>query len=161
MRQQAFQQQQQQQQPFYQPQLQPQPTGFGSNNPFALNPQPSPVPPLPSFNPSPSPAPAPIRTQSQPVSNEGSPTTANNTFANARRPHDDGKNSHLASLLANREDGLDTFGNIGQTRLGHGNTGPAIVSQRTGANPFATMQAQQQQQQQTQGRGNDQPFFSI
>jgi len=85
-----------------------------------------------------------------------------NTRANAHRPHDDGQNAHLAQLIANREDGSDTFGNVGQTRLGHshapGDPVP-LVGQRTGtgANPFASLQ--QQRRQQT--GGFDQPFFTV
>jgi len=87
-----------------------------------------------------------------------------NTRANARRPHDDGQNAHLAQLIGNREDGSDTFGNVGQTRLGHHVTGDAVplVGQRTGtgANPFASLQQQQQQRRQQTG-GFDQPFFTV
>ncbi|KZT33123.1 ENTH-domain-containing protein [Sistotremastrum suecicum HHB10207 ss-3] len=143
---------QQQQQQFFQQQqqqLQPQPTGFGSNNPFALGNfgggSPQPQPPVPSLSPNigslntngPSPQPQP---QSQPA---------------PRPPKDDGQHAHLANLFANRDDGLDSFGNTGLLRYGHTSAG-RLVSQQTGAphasNPFAR-QGQQQ--------SNEQPFFSI
>ena len=61
------------------------------------------------------------------------------------------------------EDGLDTFGNVGQLRLGHttGNAAP-LVGQRTGTggNPFASLQQQHRQQSQSTG-GFDQPFFTV
>ena len=101
-------QQQQQQQP--QP-LVPQPTAYGSNNPFsAFAPAVSTPPPLPqaTYNPpvevAASPAPSPMKQPSQ-----------------QRPPKDDGKNAELARLLA-AGGGLDTFGNIGNTRM------PAYVS---------------------------------
>lgn len=73
----------------------------------------------------------------------------------------DDEHSRLANLLANREDGIDTFGNWGNLR--YGQHAGRVVGQQTGAppnshNPFA---AQQQQQQQQQGITNEQPFFSI
>lgn len=217
MEQQYLQQQQQQQQQFAQQQflqqqpLQAQPTGFGSKNPFAFNqqsPAASSPPPMPSL-------PTNGFSQSTPDlhsrqgTDEADERTMENTRANARRPYDDGRNAHLADLIANRcvsspilhthfcfclagpfilsfflflsiafgkfqnlnltpslstrhmnsEDGLDTFGNQGQLRLGHSfagqNTQP-LVGQRTGnpnANPFAALQRQQVP--------NDQPFFSI
>jgi epsin len=59
------------------------------------------------------------------------------------------------------EDGLDTFGNLGQLRFGHAfasqNVKP-LIGQRTGnppSNPFAASQMQQSSQ------SNDQPFFQI
>jgi len=147
--QQQFLQQQQQQQP-----LQPQHTAFGSKNPFAftqsLSASASP-PPLPAFGGS---SPVLGQTSSEPPS-----PTATNTRANARRPFvDDGKNAHLASLIANKDDGIDTFGNFGQLRMGHQHTGPAaLISQRTGSNPFQ----QTMQRSQTMNKDNEQPFFSV
>ncbi|KAG8871190.1 hypothetical protein FRB97_008922 [Tulasnella sp. 331] len=186
--QQALYQQQlqdQQQQQFFQPQIQPQPTGYGSNNPFALAAGTanfsSPAPPVPSFDfaPAASPAPQPQqyqpqqyqpqqyqpqqhppRPQSQPSSfstpQPPSPTTAN-TQANARRPNviTSNKHSELNSLFANRDDGQDTFGNIGALR--YGSQAGALLSQSTGTNPFAKTNGASQQQQPR----NDQPFFSI
>ncbi|KAF9510869.1 hypothetical protein BS47DRAFT_1319393 [Hydnum rufescens UP504] len=155
----AYQQQlqQQQQQQIYQPQLQAQVTSFGSNNPFTFNPQPSAQspPPMPNFSAS-----TPnlsVNTFTPRPTSEPSPTEAN-TRANARRPYvDDGRNAQLASIIGNREDGLDTFGNIGQLRYGHtgAQTAP-LVGQRTGTgvNPFASFTQQQRQP-------NEQPFFSI
>lgn len=93
--------QQQQQQP-----LQAQPTGFGSKNPFAFQQQAaSPPPPsLPNFSAS-----APDLHAQQPpqrfnpiAEEDDDFSTVANTQANARRPHDDGKNSHLAQIIGNR-----------------------------------------------------------
>jgi len=64
----------------------------------------------------------------------------------------DQTHSHLANLIGNAEDGVDTFGNFGQLRYG----GQAVGAQKTGTNPFAQQQQQQQQQQ-----SSEQPFFSI
>src|SRR5258708_29100299 len=95
-------QQQWQQQQFLQQQqqqlLQPQHTAFGSKNPFAFTQSPNvsaPPQPFPAFSASP-----PVPTPASPE--PPSPTTMN-TRANARRPFvDDGKNAHLASLIANK-----------------------------------------------------------
>ncbi|OCH86916.1 ENTH-domain-containing protein [Obba rivulosa] len=167
------QQQQQQQQLQYglpAPQgLQPQPTGFGSNNPFA----PVSSPPslstssLPSFNASQSPqssgpvfnlqgtyANSPSMSTSPPPPSQSAPPQQGVPQVRTRV---DQEHSHLASLFANRtDDGVDTFGNFGQLRYGQ-HTGRFVGQQQTGApqssyNPFA----QQQQQQNA-----EQPFFSI
>ncbi|KAJ7136156.1 hypothetical protein C8R44DRAFT_729645 [Mycena epipterygia] len=175
MRQQQMLQQQQQQQQQQeewmrqqmaaqqQQQLVPQPTGFGSNNPFAPTQQQSP-PPLPSFSPS---------TQPPPVFNlpgtYGGGSSPQPSFQSSPSPSqqqqqpsaarfkvkvNDGDNTHLASLFANRDDGQDTFGNTGALRYGHTSAGRAIIAQQTGApnNPFARQQQQQQ---------NEQPFFNV
>ena len=112
MRQQYLLQQQQQQQ------LMAQPTGYGSNNPFApggsqfqpqAQQQPSPQPTT-SFLPVPV-LPSPQQTQ-QPLE----PQQTAKPFQAAIRK-DDGQHSDLANLLARgREDGLDTFGNRGNLR---------------------------------------------
>ncbi|KAG9008707.1 hypothetical protein FRB93_006253 [Tulasnella sp. JGI-2019a] len=179
--QQLYQQQlqEQQQQQFFQPQLQPQPTGYGSNNPFALAAGTanfsSPAPPIPNFDFSsssssqfggssslsiPQTQQQPPRPQSQPTSftpRPASPTTAN-TQANARRPNviTSDKHSQLNNLFANRDDGQDTFGNVGALR--YGTQAGTLIGQSTGTNPFAKSNGFPQQQQQQQ---NDQPFFSI
>ncbi|KIO25109.1 hypothetical protein M407DRAFT_15295 [Tulasnella calospora MUT 4182] len=148
-----FQQQQQQAQwAAYQQEQQAslfaQPTGYGSNNSLALaagtaqiN---SPQPPTPSFGAqSPSPAPSPQPTPS--------PTSAN-TLANARRPGAITSDAHsrLDNLFANRDDGQDTFGNIGNLRYGQA-AGKTLATQPTGShNPFARQTAP-----------SEQPFFSI
>ena len=70
----------------------------------------------------------------------------------------DQEHAHLASLFANRDDGQDTFGNVGAMRYGQTQAG-LVAAQKTGIstnNPFAL---QQQQQQQTQNP--EQPFFSL
>lgn len=127
MLQQQQQQQQYQQQQQLAPQqpLFPQATGFGSNNPFApstFGQSPPPMPSAPSSSsgvdfslPSTyanSPAPSSSRMQS-PSSVSPAPSPAS-----ARPARDDGEHAHLANLLANREDGQDTFGNIGALRYG-------------------------------------------
>ncbi|KLO12089.1 ENTH-domain-containing protein [Schizopora paradoxa] len=163
----AYQQQQQQQQQFLQAQqmspLMPQQTSFGSNNPFALGTQGQAMSSAPSlssttsssldtfslpstFASSPAPNPSPAAHSPPPPSTSAPPIS--------RPAKDDGQHAHLASLLANREDGIDSFGNIGQLRYGHANSG-RIISQQTGFNPFA------QQQQQQQQNNSDQPFFSV
>ncbi|KAJ3709953.1 hypothetical protein C8R42DRAFT_617405 [Lentinula raphanica] len=170
MRQQMlFQQQQQQQQQqnlFAQQQpLMAQPTGFGSNNPFAPHPV---SPPISQSNQGPpqfnlqgtydthnannlqnlsqppsalsqSPSPGPSQQQ------YGRPFAVK-TKAN--------ENQELANLFADRDGGQDTFGNVGQLRYGHSNAGRLVAQQtaNTGHNPFAMQQQQQ---------SNEQPFFSI
>lgn len=136
MRQQQMLQFQQQQQMQPQQQLQPQPTGFGSNNPFAPA---SPAPPMPSFssqpsNASPAPSSAPsfnlqgtYANSSAPSFTSPSPSTsspaprppsgASNTPSIGRQPNRaDQEHAKLAGLFENREGGQDTFGNIGQLR---------------------------------------------
>ncbi|KAJ7241030.1 hypothetical protein B0H12DRAFT_1326314 [Mycena haematopus] len=169
MRQQQMLQQQQQQEEWMrqqmaaqqQQQLVPQPTGFGSNNPFAQQQQQQ-APPLPSFSPS---------TQQPPVfnlpgtyDNNSSPQPSYQTTSPSppvqqqqsagpsfKVKVNDGNNQHLASLFANRDDGQDTFGNTGILKYGHTNAGRQLVAQQTtGHNPFA------RQQQQT-----EQPFFNV
>ncbi|KAJ1303907.1 hypothetical protein OPQ81_008319 [Rhizoctonia solani] len=161
-RQQLMLQQQAQQQQFLMQQqmqspLMAQPTGYGSNNPFAMMggmggaPQSPPVSaPAPSMSPFPSASSPSIAQQSSPSPQPS--LTQSNTMANSRRtPANDGANSHLANLIANREDGMDTFGNIGQLRFGHGQTAQRLVTQQTGHNPFNRPQQQQ----------NEQPFFTV
>ncbi|KAG2368439.1 hypothetical protein BDR07DRAFT_1469057 [Suillus spraguei] len=169
-RQQQLQAQQQQQQQA----LFAQPTGFGSNNPFAPATSPTPVPsgtPVngtsgPSFNLqgtySKSSAPS---YNSSPVSSQvssPSPGVSTSTGAGAGRggpSRADQEHAHLANLFANRDDGQDTFGNIGALRYGHTQAG-LLAAQKTGFgtknNPF-----QLQQQQQQQGQNAEQPFFSV
>ncbi|KAJ6486714.1 epsin domain-containing protein [Mycena sanguinolenta] len=172
MRQQMLQQQQQQQQDEWmrqqmmaqqqQQQLVPQPTGFGTNNPFAPQQQ-QPPPPLPSFSP----------TMQQPPMFNLQGTYDNNSTpqpsyqpsspsppAQAQQPGgpnfkvkvNDGNNQHLADLFANREAGQDTFGNTGILKYGHTSAGRQIVAQQTAAghNPFARQQQQ-----------SEQPFFNV
>jgi len=57
----------------------------------------------------------------------------------------DKEHSHLANLIANADDGVDTFGNYGQLRYG-------ATSNKTGTNPFSKPQ---------QLQNPEQPFFSI
>lgn len=156
--------------------LQPQATGFGANNPFAAfasssSPAPTPAPqqqqqqqaPLPPREPSPPlPVPQPSMT----------PQRTGPRF----RSDGDSKHGELAKMLAGgREDGLDTFGNIGSSRVPvwqqktgqqQGGGGQSMVPQMTGLakpNPFGASgykaptqfnqptgygQHQQQQQQQ-------------
>lgn len=179
--QQLFQMQQQQQQQQQQLQnqslfapsqpLTAQPTGFGSNNPFAPSPAPS------GFNPSPRPTqqqgPSPsfnlpgtyeTHSPSRVSSLSSSPAPTQNQNQNrpiqVKTKKELGENeAHLAALFANRDDGQDTFGNIGSLRYGYTDAGRQIVAQRTGAsphNPFA-----QQQQQQQQAVNPERPFFDI
>ena len=140
--QQAYQQQQQQlyQQQMQQQQQQPQPlipqqTSIGSNNPFAAFSKPASPPPMPVAQP-------------PPLAQRPASTPA------TRPPRDDGKHAHLANLLGNRDDGMDTFGNTGALRYGH--AGNRLQAQQTGTNPFQRNQQQQQQQS-----NNEQPLFEL
>ncbi|KAG8900510.1 hypothetical protein FRC00_012525 [Tulasnella sp. 408] len=172
----AFQQQQQPTGLFAQPTIQAQPTGYGSNNPFALAAGTaqisSPQPPMPSFgaqsqspafgaqsgsafgaqSTSPAFGAAPQHPQQAPSPQPTpSPTTAN-TLANARRPNAITNEAHsrLDNLFANRDDGQDTFGNVGNLRYGQA-AGKTLATQPTGShNPFARQTAT-----------SEQPFFSI
>ncbi|KAL0577183.1 hypothetical protein V5O48_004822 [Marasmius crinis-equi] len=148
--------------------LAPQPTGFGSNNPFAPRPISTPVSPTidsskPSFD---------IRgtydrhnqlndlsstsSFSSPSPSNANPTpppqsNANRPFAAKTNPHE---NKELADLFADREGGQDTFGNTGMLRYGHTDAGRLLAQQtgvvNQGRNPFAKPQQQ-----------SEQPFFSI
>ncbi|EJD48874.1 ENTH-domain-containing protein [Auricularia subglabra TFB-10046 SS5] len=141
----ALQQQQQQQFLFaqQQQQLQPQPTGFGSNNPFALGQPQQQVPPVPQ-----PPASVPPQPQHPTAFSAPSPPPQP-ASAPPRNNQNDERFAHLASLFDGRgEGGVDTFGNTGELRYGQ-QTG-RVGTNKTGHNPF-----HQQQQQ------NDQPFFSI
>ncbi|KAF8995545.1 hypothetical protein BDQ17DRAFT_1285025 [Cyathus striatus] len=160
--QQQQQQQQQQQNLFAQNQLMAQPTGFGSNNPFA------PTPTGSTFSPSPKPqptfnlggtydnhTPAQLSTLSTPSPNPSQQSQGQHSL-NVRTRKGLGENeARLESIFANVDEGQDTFGNMGALRYGQA-AGKVLPFQNTGAkqhNPFA----QQQQQQQS----NEQPFFNI
>jgi len=163
-------QQQQHQQNLFAPQqpLQVQPTGFGTNNPFAPSPSPSFSPtsqtqqrgPSPSFNlPSTYEIHSPSHLSSLSSSPAPSHTPSTQGRSQGQKPFvvktKDEENEALAALFAEREGGQDTFGNIGALRYGYTDAGKSILStQKTGSshNPFA----QQQQQQH-----NEKPFFDI
>ncbi|KIY44743.1 hypothetical protein FISHEDRAFT_61769 [Fistulina hepatica ATCC 64428] len=81
------------------------------------------------------------------------PQTQQNQNSSWKVKTKENENEQLAGLLANREDGQDTFGNIGLLRYGQG-AGRGLVAQNE-HNPFAT------QQQRQQATGIDQPFFSV
>ena len=132
--QQLYQQQMQQQQMAAPQPLVPQQTSIGSNNPFAAFSKPASPPPMPVAQPPP--------LAQRPAS----------TPATQRPPRDDGKHAHLASLLGNRDDGVDTFGNYGTQRYGH--AGSRLQAQQTGTNPF-------QRNQQQQAKPNEQPLFEL
>lgn len=179
----------QQQQPM-QP-IQPQATGFGANNPFAAfassssaaaTPSPAPTVQTPQPQPEQVRAPSPPAQQQQPQQQQ-----PQRTGGPRYRSDGDEKHGELARMLAGgREDGLDTFGNVGSSRVpvwqqktgqlgGQQQGGGAMVPQMTGlakANPFNTSggykaptqfnqptgygNGQQQQQQ-----SNEQPFFTL
>ncbi|KAI0264912.1 hypothetical protein BC834DRAFT_970475 [Gloeopeniophorella convolvens] len=185
MRQQLAQQQQQQQQALLaqqqqsylasQAQLVPQQTSFNSNNPFAAS---SPAPPVPSPQP---PVRSPISDFSLPSTYESYAPPPRQEYASSPQPapaaspqpapnrgptRADQEHAHLANLFAApRDDGMDTFGNVGALRYGNTEAG-RLVAQKTGAapqsnfNPFAQQQQQQQQQQQAQS-SEQAPFFTI
>lgn len=160
--------QQQQQQPNQQP-IQAQPTGFGANNPFAaFAPQasPSPAPPPPqqepasngfesSYRPEPAPAPAPVQEQQPQRTGGGRYKTGG-----------DERHSELARMLAGgREDGLDTFGNVGATRVpvwqqktgqGQGPMMPQTTGLAKPLNPFGTGVTTYRPQQFNQPTGQQQ-----
>ena len=121
-----------------------------------------------------------------PMSHSAPPSAHRQNTMPAVKTRADDEHSKLASLLAGREDGIDTFGNWGNlrcvcvcglTRLlslsdmltcvdgrRYGQqAGRLVTGQPTGApnnnshNPFAL----QQQQQHQQGFANEQPFFST
>ena len=133
--QQLLQMSQIQQQPQPQP-LMVQPTGFGSNNPFAPA---SAVPPMPSFSPQPTNpssapqssapsfnlqgtyanSPAPIFSTSSPSNSSPAPkppSSSTTPSIGRGQTRADQDHAQLASLFENREGGQDTFGNIGQLR---------------------------------------------
>ncbi|KAF4565697.1 hypothetical protein EYR40_002232 [Pleurotus pulmonarius] len=149
--------------------LAPQPTGFGTNNPFAPSPSafspaqlgPSPTASrgpsfnlqgtyanssAPSFTSSPSITPS-ISHSSSPVSGPGQSRLP------AVKTKNDEQHAQLASLFANKDDGMDTFGNTGILRYGQSDAGRLVAAQTGGHNPFARQQQQQQ--------GADKPFFDI
>ncbi|GHJ86147.1 hypothetical protein NliqN6_2549 [Naganishia liquefaciens] len=162
-RQEWMQMQQQQQMMQQQQALMAQPTGYRSNNPFApMAPQHTAMPAIPSPQPQAAvpQTPAPQPTFTKPAFTQPEPPKP------APQPNDDGKHAHLANLLANRDAGIDTFGNFGNMRIPVG-TGFApsnrLAVQQTGAqntngstNPFG--RPNNGQQQQAQG---DQPFFQL
>ncbi|RPD56853.1 ENTH-domain-containing protein [Lentinus tigrinus ALCF2SS1-7] len=124
-------QQQQQQQQFLMPQQQPlvpQATGFGSNNPFAPSLAMS-TPSLPTQLSSPGQTTSPVSfnlqgtygqgpssTSPPPVSHSAPPEAVRAQSVPPVKTRVDDQHSHLANLLANREDGIDTFGNWGNLR---------------------------------------------
>ncbi|KAF8063488.1 epsin domain-containing protein [Lyophyllum atratum] len=165
------QQQQQQQNSLFAPQqLTAQPTGFGSNNPFAPSPTPN-----PSYSPVQKQAPSfnlvgtydthtdshlSSLSQSSPV-----PPSSANPYQNQQNQGQkqlqvktkkdlDQNEQNLANLFANRDDGTDTFGNFGALRYGHTDAA-RVIAQKSGTNPFAQQQQQQQQQ------NSERPFFDI
>lgn len=149
---------------------------YSSNNPFAPSISPASVSPAPSgangtsngpvFNlqgtfsnssaPSYTSTPPPASTSSTPSRAD----TASTGIAGKGPTRVDQEHSHLATLLANRDDGQDTFGNVGMLRYGYTQAGRTAAQKASGVgvnNPFA--QANQQQPQ--SGHNNEQPFFSI
>ncbi|KAF9128530.1 hypothetical protein BGW39_004983 [Mortierella sp. 14UC] len=171
MQQQMMQQQLQQQQQMaflntmnnpYQQQLMPQMTGapgLGSNNPFsafaqkpAMTGQPTGLNGINRFN---------SNNNSNGLNNgmsssnnnplgelaflqnsmTGAPATSQSAAAKASNPNDE-KYAHLAMALSNRDDGMDTFGNIGQLRIPtHTSFGLGTRGTANGgaANPFQNL----------------------
>lgn len=139
---QLFHMQQQQNQSLFAP-SQPvtaRPTGFGSNDPFAPSTAPS------GFNPSPRPT-----QQEGPTSQKRTrrtlphacppclpplrPRKIKSRTGRSRLRRRKGwartRHIYLAALFANRDDGHDTFGNMGALRYGYTDPGRQIVAQRT------------------------------
>ncbi|PWN87912.1 ENTH-domain-containing protein [Acaromyces ingoldii] len=142
--------------------LQPQPTAFGSNNPFAFQQQQQQqsqqqqLPPRqPQLQMSTSVPTADLlgeesqpqqqQQPQQPQQQQQQPQAAQNKFAS------DPRFKELDRMLASG-DGIDTFGNTGDLRMGH--SAMRVQAQQTGA------PRQQQQQQQPQPTGNN-PFFQV
>lgn len=169
MRQQMALQEQQRQQEEYmrqqyllqqQQHIMAQPTGYGSNNPFApggsqnLQQQQQPSPQASSSF-----LPVPNVSFPQPPQQEIEPQQTAKPLQPAAKK-EDGQHAGLADLLARgREDGMDTFGNTGNLRIpvgsGFHNTN-RLALQQTGFganNPFGQVGQQQ--------KSNDQPFFSV
>ncbi|KAJ1022644.1 hypothetical protein NDA18_004986 [Ustilago nuda] len=150
--------------------IQPQQTSFGSNNPWLQSGQQQPqqqqqqqqqqqhnVPVGDLFSSAPTPPPVQTTPQPQP---QQSPQQNRPIRA---KVNDDGKYNELNRLLA-MGDGVDTFGNTGDMRMG-----PNIAlynqmrAQKTGMNFNANTAAggsQQQQQPQQTGADNN-PFFKV
>ena len=132
MRQQQYLQQQQQQQYQQQQSLLAQPTGYGSNNPFAPQQQQQ-QPAMPSFSQSSSssflPVPS-VTPQQAPTPAKVEPQQTAQPFRPAVKK-DDGQHAGLANLLARgREDGLDTFGNTGNLRESCSRPGDSMLTSR-------------------------------
>ncbi|KAF7800098.1 hypothetical protein EIP86_011342 [Pleurotus ostreatoroseus] len=105
---------------------QPQPTGYGSNNPFAAAPSPS-----PSLS---------MSTTSASTSSFTAPPTPISMRSASRNA--DQRHAELASAWANRgDDGVDTFGNAGLLRFGPTDTG-RLAAQKTGATGGSFVYAQ-------------------
>ncbi|PIL31152.1 hypothetical protein GSI_05849 [Ganoderma sinense ZZ0214-1] len=144
-------QQQQQEQP--RP-LVPQATAFGSNNPFAPSPPPSPTIPQRPITSPPRDAPVPFtltgtyegrrpatatvtarEIESSREGRERAPLRPYSTGAEPRRRADE--DERLANLFAGHaDDGVDTFGNVGQLRYGGTDFG-RLAAQRTGVGASA------------------------
>jgi epsin len=126
------QQQQQQQQLFIPQQLTAQPTGFGTNNPFAPSfqtaggsPSPSSASTTPSFNLSSTYENHSQQSNLSAVSPQlTAASSSSNPYANKAPAIKVNKNlgeneARLEHLFANRDDGQDTFGNVGALRYGY------------------------------------------
>lgn len=146
--------------------IQPQQTSFGSNNPWLQSGQQQqqpqqqqqqhnvPVGDLFSSAPTPPPAQPSPQPQPQQSPQQNRPIRA--------KVNDDGKYNELNRLLA-LGDGVDTFGNTGDMRMGpniaHYNQ---MRAQKTGTNFNANTAAGGSQQQQPQQTGADNnPFFKV
>lgn len=171
--QQLLQLQQQQNNLFMQPYLNAQSTGFGSNNPFAPStllqpPNYNTNKPTPSFNPggtydthSPSSlanstsGPSPSPSSHPGFGNTNGIVGGGGKLKVKTKQELNANEANLASLFANRDDGQDTFGNVGVMRYGNTAAGKQVLAQRTGAtsyNPFARTQ---------QTPSGEKPFFDI
>jgi epsin len=105
----------------------------------------------PSYGSTPSPGPTSSSSQSKPEVSSYSSGGAGRGTMRADEEH-----AHLANLFASRDDGQDTFGNVGTMRYGQTQAG-RVAAQKTGVstnNPFGF-------QQQQQAQNAEQPFFSI
>lgn len=119
--------------------LQPQQTSFGSNNPW-LTAESSTAPPTPMPEPAPAPAPEPAPATDTLISLDEPPAPAPAPApVPSGPPRVKTSNAHpeLDRLLASG-DGVDTFGNTGDMRMGHNaQTWAYIKQQRTGVGASA------------------------
>ena len=144
--QQAYEEHMRQQQMLYAQQLaqsqqqpiQPQATGFGANNPFAAFASSS--SPAPPSQPQPIREPSPPPPQPQPQAQQQETTIQPQRTGPRFRADGDSKHGELAKMLAGgREDGLDTFGNVGSSRVPVWQQKTGIPKQGGGGGQF-TMQ---------------------
>lgn len=136
---QQYQQMMSQQQQQIQHPLQPQPTAFGSNNPFAFTQQHQPQQQAPIQQLPQQAAPqssVPVADLLGGTETDATPQAPQQSQQQQQQPRvkisNDPRHAELNRLLASGE-GIDTFGNFGDMRLGHSAARSTVASQPTGA----------------------------